>query len=153
MENSIKITDFKIVKETEKAVLLEIESKTFWFPKSKINVSPDSIEMGKTFFEDTTKNEVKEKQVQVFLVAENYSDKVYKLIIPIEKGTYKVEKFIFIPKSKVKELKEDSVIFPKWIWEKSLNEVLVKEVEFYNSKYDDKITSEDYKINIDVLEV
>ena len=35
MENSIKITDFKIVKETEKAILLEIENKTFWFPKSK----------------------------------------------------------------------------------------------------------------------
>lgn len=153
MENSIKITDFKIVKETEKAILLEIENKKFWFSLSKITVSADSIEMEKTFFENTTKNEVKEKQVQVFLIAENYSDKVYKLIIPIEKGTYKAEKFIFIPKSKVKEIKEDSVIFPKWIWEKSINEVLEKEVEFYNSKYDEKINTTDYVINIDVLEV
>lgn len=153
MENSIKITDFKIVKETEKAILLEIENKTFWFPKSKISVNADSIEIEKTIYDEITNKEVVEKQVQVFLKVEDYSEKVYKLILPIEKGTYKAEKFVFIPKSKVKELKDDSVIFPKWIWEKSINEVLEKEVDFYNSKYDEKISTTDYKINIDVLEV
>lgn len=153
MENSIKITDFKIVKETEKAILLEIENKTFWFPKSKISVNADSIEIEKTIYDEITNKEVVEKQVQVFLKVEDYTEKVYKLILPIEKGTYKTEKFVFIPKSKVKELKDDSVIFPKWIWEKSINEVLEKEVEFYNSKYDEKISTSDYKINIDVLEV
>lgn len=153
MENSIKITDFKIVKETEKAILLEIENKTFWFPKSKINVSDDSIEMGKTFFDDTTKKEVKEAQVQVFLLPEDYSEKVYKLNVPIEKGTYKTEKFVFVPKSKVTEIKSDSVIFPKWIWDKSLEEILNKEVEYYNKTYEEQITTNDYDINTDVVEL
>ena len=153
MENSIKITDFKIVKETEKAILLEIENKTFWFPKSKINVSDDSIEMEKTFFDDTTKKEVKEAQVQVFLLPEDYSEKVYKLNVPIEKGTYKTEKFVFVPKSKVTELKSDSVIFPKWIWDKSLEEILNKEVEYYNKTYEEQITTNDYDINTDVVEL
>lgn len=153
MENSIKITDFKIVKETEKAILLEIENKTFWFPKSKINVSDDSIEMEKTFFDDTTKKEVKEAQVQVFLLPEDYSEKVYKLNVPIEKGTYKTEKFVFVPKSKVTEIKSDSVIFPKWIWDKSLEEILNKEVEYYNKTYEEQITTNDYVINTDVVEL
>ena len=153
MENSIKITDFKIVKETEKAILLEIENKTFWFPKSKINVSDDSIEMGKTFFDDTSKKEVKEAQVQVFLLPEDYSEKVYKLNVPIEKGTYKTEKFVFVPKSKVTEIKSDSVIFPKWIWDKSLEEILNKEVEYYNKTYEEQITTNDYDINTDVVEL
>ena len=153
MENSIKITDFKIVKETEKAILLEIENKTFWFPKSKINVSDDSIEMEKTFFDDTTKKEVKEAQVQVFLLPEDYSEKVYKLNVPIEKGTYKTEKFIFVPKSKVTEIKSDSVIFPKWIWDKSLEEILNQEVEYYNKTYEEQITTNDYEINTDVVEL
>lgn len=153
MENSIKITDFKIVKETEKAILLEIENKTFWFPKSKINVSDDSIEMEKTFFDDTTKKEVKEAQVQVFLLPEDYSEKVYKLNVPIEKGTYKTEKFVFVPKSKVTEIKSDSVIFPKWIWDKSLEEILNKEVEYYNKTYEEQITTKDYDINTDVVEL
>ena len=153
MENSIKITDFKIVKETEKAILLEIENKTFWFPKSKINVSDDSIEMEKTFFDDTTKKEVKEAQVQVFLLPEDYSEKVYKLNVPIEKGTYKTEKFVFVPKSKVTEIKSDSVIFPKWIWDKSLEEILNKEVEYYNKTYEEQITKNDYDINTDVVEL
>ncbi len=153
MENSIKITDFKIVKETEKAILLEIENKTFWFPKSKINVSDDSIEMEKTFFDDTTKKEVKEAQVQVFLLPEDYSEKVYKLNVPIEKGTYKTEKFVFVPKSKVTEIKSDSVIFPKWIWDKSLEEILNKEVEYYNKTYEEQITTNDYDINTDVVEL
>lgn len=153
MENSIKITDFKIVKETEKAILLEIENKTFWFPKSKINVSDDSIEMEKTFFDDTTKKEVKEAQVQVFLLPEDYSKKVYKLNVPIEKGTYKTEKFVFVPKSKVTEIKSDSVIFPKWIWDKSLEEILNKEVEYYNKTYEEQITTNDYVINTDVVEL
>ena len=153
MEKSIKITDFKIVKETEKAILLEIENKTFWFPKSKINVSDDSIEMEKTFFDDTTKKEVKEAQVQVFLLPEDYSEKVYKLNVPIEKGTYKTEKFVFVPKSKVTEIKSDSVIFPKWIWDKSLEEILNKEVEYYNKTYEEQITTNDYDINTDVVEL
>ena len=153
MENSIKITDFKIVKETEKAILLEIENKTFWFPKSKINVSDDSIEMEKTFFDDTTKKEVKEAQVQVFLLPEDYSEKVYKLNVPIEKGTYKTEKFVFVPKSKITEIKSDSVIFPKWIWDKSLEEILNKEVEYYNKTYEEQITTNDYDINTDVVEL
>lgn len=153
MENSIKITDFKIVKETEKAILLEIENKTFWFPKSKINVSDNSIEMEKTFFDDTTKKEVKEAQVQVFLLPEDYSEKVYKLNVPIEKGTYKTEKFVFVPKSKVTEIKSDSVIFPKWIWDKSLEEILNKEVEYYNKTYEEQITTNDYDINTDVVEL
>ena len=153
MENSIKITDFKIVKETEKAILLEIENKTFWFPKSKINVSDDSIEMEKTFFDDTTKKEVKEAQVQVFLLPEDYSEKVYKLNVLIEKGTYKTEKFVFVPKSKVTEIKSDSVIFPKWIWDKSLEEILNKEVEYYNKTYEEQITTNDYDINTDVVEL
>lgn len=153
MENSIKITDFKIVKETEKAILLEIENKTFWFPKSKINVSDDSIEMEKTFFDDTTKKEVKEAQVQVFLLPEDYSEKVYKLNVPIEIGTYKTEKFVFVPKSKVTEIKSDSVIFPKWIWDKSLEEILNKEVEYYNKTYEEQITTNDYDINTDVVEL
>mgnify|MGYP000355483912 CR=1 FL=1 len=41
------------------------------------------------------------------LYFEDYSEKVYKLIVPIKKDTYEAEKFIFIPKSKVKELKND----------------------------------------------
>ena len=139
MENSIKITDFKIVKETEKAILLEIENKTFWFPKS--------------FYEDTIKKEVKEAQVQVFLLPEDYSEKVYKLNVPIEKGTYKTEKFIFVPKSKVTEIKSDSVIFPKWIWDKSLEEILNQEVEYYNKTYEEQITTNDYNINTDVVEL
>ena len=153
MENSIKITDFKIVKENKKAILLEIENKTFWFPKSKINVSDDSIEMEKTFFDDTTKKEVKEAQVQVFLLPEDYSEKVYKLNVPIEKGTYKTEKFVFVPKSKVTEIKSDSVIFPKWIWDKSLEEILNNEVEYYNKTYEEQITTNDYDINTDVVEL
>lgn len=153
MENSIKITNYKQIKETEKALLLEIENKNFWFPKSKITVNKDFIEMDRTFYEDTTKNEVKEAQVQVFLLPEDYSEKVYKLNVPIEKGTYKTEKFIFVPKSKVSEVKNDSIIFPKWIWEKSLEEILEKEVEYYNNKYEEKITTNDYEINIDVVQL
>ena len=153
MENSIKITNYKKIKETDKAILFEIENKSFWFPKSKITVNSDSIEMEKTFYEDTIKNEVKEKQVQVFLLPEDYSEKVYKLNVPIEKGTYKTEKFIFIPKSKVTEIKSDSVIFPKWIWDKSLEEILKKEVEYYNKTYEEQITTNDYDINTDVVEL
>lgn len=153
MENLIKITDYKQIKETEKALLLEIENKNFWFPKSKVTVNKDFIEMDRTFYEDTTKKEVKEAQVQVFLLPEDYSEKVYKLNVPIEKGTYKTEKFVFVPKSKVNEIKSDSVIFPKWIWDKSLEDILNQEVEYYNKTYEDQITTEDYEINVDVVEL
>jgi hypothetical protein len=153
MENSIKITDFKIIRETAKAILLEIEKKEYWFALSKIKISSDCIEMDQAFFDIATKKEIDSKKVQVFLIPENYTDKVYKLIVPIEKGTYKTEKFVFIPKSQVQELKKDSVIFPKWIWEKSVNEILEKEVEYFNSKYEERITTSDYKITVDVLEV
>lgn len=153
MKNLITITDYKIIKETEKAILLDIENKPFWFPKSKITVSDNSIEMDQTYFEDTTQKEVQEVQVQVFLVPEDYSEKVYKLNIPIEKGTYKTEKFVFIPKSKVVEIKDDSVIFPKWIWDKSVKDILDKEVEYYNKTYEENITSNDYIIKTDVVEL
>ena len=77
----------------------------------------------------------------------------YKLNVPIEKGTYKTEKFVFVPKSKVTEIKSDSVIFPKWIWDKSLEEILNKEVEYYNKTYEEQITTNDYDINTDVVEL
>ena len=153
MENLIKITDYKQIKETDKALLLEIENKNLWFPKSKVIVNKDFIEMDRSFYEDTIKKEVKEAQVQVFLLPEDYSEKVYKLNVPIEKGTYKTEKFVFVPKSKVTEIKSDSVIFPKWIWDKSLEEILNQEVEYYNKTYEEQITTNDYEINTDVVEL
>lgn len=153
MESTIKITDYKKITETDKALLLEIENKNFWFAKSKVTINKDFIEMNKTFYDDTIKKEIKEAQIQVYLLPEDYSEKVYKFNVSIEKGTYKTIKFIFVPKSKVSELKDDSIIFPKWIWKKSIEEILNKEVDYYNNTYEDKITKEDYKINVDVVEL
>lgn len=105
--------------------------------------------MEKDFFDLTTKI----VQVQVFLIAEDYSEKSYKLIIPIERRNYKSEKFMFLPKSKVTDVKPDSIVLPKKLWENDINVILDKEVEFYNSKYDEKITKADCIINIDILEL
>lgn len=152
MIDPIKKTCEKIT-ETPKAILLKIEEKNYWFPKSKISLSGNIVEIEKEFFEKSTAIEIKEELVEIFLNFEDYSDKVYKLIVPIKKDTYEAEKFIFIPKSKVKELKVESAIIPKWIWEKSLEDMLDKEVEYFNKTYDDDITTNDYEIIVDVVEL
>ena len=141
------------ITETPKAFLLKIDEKNYWFPKSKIILSGKTVEMEKEFFEKSTATEIKEELVEIFLSFEDYSDKVYKLIVPIKKDTYEAEKFIFIPKSKVKELKLESAIIPKWIWEKSIEDMLDKEVEYFNKTYDDDITTNDYEIIVDVVEL
>ncbi len=141
------------ITETPKAILLKIDEKNYWFPKSKITLSGDTVEMEKEFFEKTTEVDIKEELVEIFLTFEDYSEKVYKLIVPIKKDSFEAEKFIFIPKSRVKEIKKESAIVQKWVWERSVEEMLDKEVEYFNKTYDDDITTNDYEILVDVVEL
>lgn len=149
----MKITDYKIVRETEKALLIEIDKKNYWFPKSKITIEKDCIEMDKLFYETVLKEEIKEALVKVIAEAEDYSEKVFKINLKIKKDAYEAEKFVFIPKSKITELNDEFLIFPKWIWDKSIEEILDKEVEYFNKTYEEQITTNDYEIITEVIDL
>ncbi|WP_134344394.1 hypothetical protein [Flavobacterium psychrophilum] len=149
----MKITNYNIIKKTEKALLLEIEGKKYWFQLSKIDIKKDYIEIPQDIYDNAMTNEVKVDCVKIFASFEDYSEKVFKLIVQIKKETYEADKFIFVPKATVVENASDYVVFPKWIWDKSINEILEKEVSFFNDKYSENCTINDYEILTEFEEI
>ena len=142
----VQIKNYKTIKETPKALLIEIDGKKYWFQLSKIEIKDDCIEIPKYIYEEAMEKEVKVACVKVFAPLEDYSEKVFKLVVGIKKEAYEAEKFVFVPKNTVVENLSDYVVFPKWIWEKSLEEILDKEVKYFNDKYNENCTTNDYEI-------
>lgn len=153
MNNLITVKISSKIKETEKAMLLKIEEKNYWFPKSKINIIEDNIEIDKILFQEIISKETVNKLVEVYLKAEDYSEKVFKLILNITRENYKSTKFIFIPKSQVVKINDESLILPLWLWQKSCKDILEKEVLYYNTNFENKINEDDYNIDVNCVEL
>lgn len=160
MKDPIKIEKFQILKETEKAYLMKIgeDQKEAWIPKSKIEL--DSTDGSKASFFQIEKSYFEKIEylkpgpnLKIFKACENYNENVYKMDLEIEKGTYKATKFMFFQKTKVVETTENHIIVPKWIWEKSIKELLEKECEYFNEKYQENIKPEEYNVLVDVEEL
>lgn len=148
-----EIKEFKIAKETPKAYLIEIENKSFWFPKSKVKIENNVLSMEEDLFEKNTKSEIVEDKIKVFETLEDYSENSFKAILKIKKDDYEAEKFMFFPKSKILEHTEEFYILPKWIFEKTTEEILEKECNYFNEKYSESITTHDYEIITEFEEI
>lgn len=142
----VKIEKFVEIRRNEKAILLEVEKKSIWFPLSKCEFKEDSIFIDKEIYEKNIAQLVADDLVKITSTITDHSEKTYKVIVDIKLKTYEASKFLFVPKSKVVEHSEGLITFPKWIWEKSKEELLNAEVAYYNGKYEEKITVADYEI-------
>lgn len=145
-----KIENFSIEKTTEKAYLIKLDSELFWFAISKVEINNNVLEMTEETFNSKVKVENNDSKIKVITNIEDYSVSSFKIYLKIKNADYETNKFLFFPKSKVTEFTENYLIVPKWIYDKSVKEVLEKECEFYNNKYSKSITPEDYKILTEV---
>jgi hypothetical protein len=148
-----QIKDYSVEKETEKAYLIKINNDLFWFAKSKVIIENGILEMTEEIFNNKTKLESNESMIIINTLVEDYSESSFKIILKIKKEEYQAEKFMFLPKSKIKEFTENSLTLPKWVYDRSLKEILKKECEFYNEKYTKEIEPDDYEVLTEVVEL
>ena len=109
--------------------------------------------MSDDIYDQNTKEEVKESLIKIISSVENYSENSFKIILKIKKDDYKANKFMFFPKSKVTEHTDDFIILPKWIYEKSLNEMLEKESNFFKDKYKENVNIDEYEVLTETREM
>jgi hypothetical protein len=153
VNGKVEINDFVKIHETANAILIKIENKDYWFKIKSIIIEKNKITLDKDVYKETMKNPVVKPTSKIFCKNGFYflkgeeEAKTYKLIIHIKSGEYEAEKFIFIPKTFVKESNENYIIVEKWIWDKALSELLDKEVIYNNDKFPDYLkTTNDYEI-------
>lgn len=118
----------RILKETERAKLVEIAEKKYWIPNKHIEgnmVDDEAFEL----------TELELKLVKIKSKHEDYSEKAFKLILTMVVGDEEKEKFIFLPKSKAK-FENGFIITEKWLFDNSINKAIEDEIE-YQKKFVD----------------
>lgn len=148
MENSISVKDYKEIHRTPKAILVEIENSKYWFPLSKIEINSEVLEIDTKIFENKKFiNENGLDSVKIFFKVEDYSEKVYKIVVKIKRENFESDKFIFIPKSQAETIEDDFLIVPKWVWDEKVNQIKKQEYEYYINNFEEKVCIEDYKVS------
>lgn len=149
-----------IIKETEKAISVTIDSKNLWFQKKKVLFSPDNItfEITQDNIDDAIKsfNEYRANNNKNIILLSNetiedYNENVYKFFVNIEVNDEDKKEFSkpsFISKKFIKELdiKDNEIKIPLWLWNKIEEEIINDCVKFSNEKFQTNLTSRDYKI-------
>ena len=161
MSEKITINTYTVIKETEKAILInaklpELEKETdFWLPKSKITVAENEITMEQDFslikLEEVTNPEPKNDiLVEVSSKVSDKGEKATKIIIDVKfNKTTDTELWLYIPNSQIKEVKKlDNgfiLVIPEWVYNSSLKSSIDRKLEFYN-KEEVKYGHEDFEI-------
>lgn len=158
------ITNYKILKETEKATLFksnveELNSeKEFWLPKSKYEQKDNKIEIEDDIWNDKLeelKNPTKEPSVILCVKEYEDRDSSYKLVLDAKLQKININPWFFIPKSIVQkptELDIDdeekySFEIPVWFWEKNLNTLIENQLEFFNKEREgEPLQKRDFKL-------
>lgn len=158
------ITNYKILKETEKATLFksnveELNSeKEFWLPKSKYEEKDNKIEIEDDIWSDKLeelKNPTKEPSVILCVKEYEDRDSSYKLVLDAKLQKIKINPWFFIPKSIVQkptELDTDeeekySFEIPVWFWEKNLNTLIENQLEYFNKEREgEPLQKRDFKL-------
>lgn len=149
-----------IIKETEKAISVTIDSKNLWFQKKKVLFSPDNItfEITQDNIDDAIKsfNEYRANNNKNIILLSNetiedYNENVYKFFVNIEVNDEDKKEFSkpsFISKKFIKEsdIKDNEIKIPLWLWNKIEEEIINDCVKFSNEKFQTNLTSRDYKI-------
>ncbi|MFK7102217.1 hypothetical protein V3471_14705 [Flavobacterium oreochromis] len=144
----MEIEKFEIKKETEKALLIQTEDKLCWMPKSKINIGASSFFIDEEFYnklEDITDKQ-SVKFIKFHTKNENYNSNTLKVFLKIKREDYEIEKFMFLPLSQIKEITDDFIIIPEWIYDNSKNAIIEKEINFVKEKYNKLVSFMDYEI-------
>lgn len=118
----------KILKETERAKLVEIAEKKYWIPNKHIKdnrVDDEAFAL----------TELKSTFVKIKAKHKDYSEKAFKLILTMVVEDEEKEKFIFLPKSKAK-FEDGAIITEKWLFDNAINKAIYDEFEFQKNKGD-----------------
>lgn len=157
MSEKITINNYTVIKETEKAILInaklpELEKEEdFWLPKSKITVAENEITMEKDFYliklEEVNNPEPKNDiLVEVSSKVSDKGEKATKIIIDVKfNEKTDTELWLYIPNSQIKEVKELDggfiLVIPEWVYDSSLKSCIERKLEYYNK--DEKLYGHD----------
>lgn len=160
MSEQKTINSYTVLKETEKAILIntklpEIEQNSdLWLPKSKITIGENIITLDADFYQiklEEIKNQTSsDNLIEITSKFYEKGDKATKLIIDANfNQDNKIELWLFIPNSQIREVKElensFALFVPEWVYNSSLKSSIEKQLEFYN-KEEVKYGHEDFDI-------
>lgn len=147
---------YKIVKEVEKALLIEAhiseigKTMQFWLPKSKVEQEEGILSVDMMIWENKLEelsHPPAEEYVLIFVNEYEEMEKVYKIFLSASLKKISLNPWAFLPKSQVaeiEELEEDDergkycIRVKKWIWDKTLDGIIDSQLNFFNENRDDK---------------
>lgn len=133
----------EVGKTTEKAILVKGVNGEFWIPKSKF-ADAEKLQLTQEVYDSyASKEPQKEKFVEVFEILEDYNDNSCKTGLKVASKNEDIgerERFWFIPKSMIKERKENSFIVPEWVYESGVKNIITNDIAYFSGA-DEKFKS------------
>lgn len=157
----MKLQNFSIEKETDKAVLIKCfltetgKDESFWLPKSKIDLNTGEITDDNFWNEKIQELKKPKEDPMVIIKSKAYEkgEKATKLIVDVEFNGKPIELFVWLPNSQIIDMNlknegEDKlylVTAKDWVWQNSYNKAIDYQLEFYN-KDEIKFSHSDFKL-------
>lgn len=148
-----KFNDFKIEKETQKAMLCETGDNNLFSSEPEWGASDPILNASRSSEGGCLKNEAKQNSGHTEVGLEDYAYSSFKICTFVERENFKMENYIPNPTSKNYDSNENLLLVPKWIYDKSLNYLWQKKMECCSQKYNKNIAPDIYKILREVNEI
>ncbi len=136
------ISQEQVKHTTEKAILIQDGSKEFWIPKSKF-ADAENLTITQEVYDSYATKELEEKLVEIMALPEEHNDKSYIVKLMMSSKHEDIgnrERFWFVPKSLVREIKKSSFIVPQWCFDNGVANVIQNDINYFVSQ-DEKFKS------------